>query len=103
MPIEMMPLAALTVMLWLLWSDSIRRGKQLKVFYFIRMLLFGAVSGVVIFNLVEHPDLFGHTGKVMSCVAAVVGVIGVVFFFRKLTAPAIPKPIADSPDGPPSV
>jgi hypothetical protein len=99
MPIEMMPLAALTVMLWLLWSDSIRRGKQLKVFYFVRMILFGSVSGVVIFNVVKHPDLFGRTGMIMSWVAAVVGVIGVVFFYRKLTAPSVPKPIGSSPDG----
>lgn len=100
MPIEMMPLAALTVMLWLLWSDSIRRGKQLKVFYFVRMILFGAVSGVVIFNVIKHPDLFGRTGMIMSWVAAVVGVIGVVFFFKKITAPSISQQAPPGIDGP---
>jgi len=96
MPIEMMPLAALTVMLWLLWSDSIRRGRQFRLFYAVRMLLFGAVTAVVIYNLVKYPELFGRTGTFMSWVAAIVGVIGVVFFWRKLTAPAAPKPV--SPD-----
>ena len=100
MPIEMMPLAALTVMLWLLWSDSIRRGKQLKVFYFVRMILFGAVAGVMVFNVVEHAELFGRTGKVMSWLASVVGVVGVVFFFRKLTAAPAPPPAPGPPDGP---
>jgi len=100
MPIEMMPLAALTVMLWLLWSDSIRRGKQLKLFYFVRMLLFGAVSGVVLFNLVRHPDLFGRTGMIMSVLAAIVGVVGVVFFFRKITAPSVTQQPPPGIDGP---
>jgi hypothetical protein len=93
MPIEMMPLAALTVMLWLLWSDSLRRGRQFRFFYAIRMLLFAAVSGVVVYNLFKYPELFGRTGTVMSWVACAVGFIGVVFFFRKLTAPSTPKPV----------
>lgn len=97
MPIEMMPLAALTVMLWLLWSDSIRRGRQFRLFYAVRMLLFGAVTGVVIYNLVKYPELFGRTGTLMSWVAAIVGVVGVVFFWRKLTAPATPKALDPGP------
>ncbi|MBI2214438.1 MAG: hypothetical protein HYU52_12400 [Acidobacteria bacterium] len=100
MPIEMMPLAALTVMLWLLWSDSIRRGKQLRLFYAVRMLLFGAVSGVVVYNVVKYPEMFGRTGKLMSWIASVVGVVGVAFFFRKLTAPSVPKPQPGPPEGP---
>jgi len=103
MPIEMMPLAALTVMLWLLWSDSIRRGKQFRGFYAVRMILFGAVTGVTIFNVVKHPDLFGRTGMVMSWIASIVGVIGVVFFYRKLIAPAVPKPAPQSGDELPSL
>lgn len=98
MPIEMMPLAALTVMLWLLWSDSIRRGRQFRFFFAVRMLLFGAVTGVVIYNLVKYPEHFGRTGTFMSWVAAVVGVVGVVFFWRKLTAPSTPKQVV--PPGP---
>ena len=99
MPIEMMPLAALTVMLWLLWSDSIRRGRQLRLFYAVRMLLFAAVACVVLYNLFKYPELFGRTGTLMSWVASVVGVIGVVFFFRKLTAPSTPKPVTPAGDG----
>ena len=102
MPIETMPLAALTVMLWLLWSDSIRRGRQLKLFYFVRMLLFGAVTGVMVFNVLKHPEMFGRTGTVMSWVASAVGVIGIVFFFRKLTAPAV-QPTAPGPNDGPSL
>ena len=103
MPIEMMPLAALTVMLWLLWSDSIRRGRQFRIFYALRMLLFVTVSGVVVFNLLKYPELFGRTGTVMSWIASLVGVIGAVFFFRKLTARSTPKPeISGSSDVNPS-
>lgn len=99
MPIEMMPLAALTVMLWLLWSDSIRRGRQLRLFYAIRMVLFASVSGVVVYNLFKYPELFGRTGTVMSWIASLVGIIGVVFFFRKLTAPSTPKAADAGSDG----
>ena len=86
-------------MLWLLWSDSIRRGRQLRIFYAVRMILFAAVAGVVVYNLVKYPELFGRTGTFMSWVASLVGVIGVVFFFRKLTAPAAPKPATPAGDG----
>jgi TRAP-type uncharacterized transport system fused permease subunit len=100
MPIEMMPLAALTVMLWLLWSDSIRRGKQLRLFYAVRLLLFAAVAGVVVYNVLKYPEMFGRTGKLMSWAAAVVGIIGVVFFFRKLTGPSIQRQAPPGSDRP---
>jgi hypothetical protein len=83
-----MPLAALTVMLWLLWSDSLRKKRAPKIFYFIRAGLYVAMTAVLIFNLVSYPELFPGIARIFAIIASVVGVGGAFFFFRKGTAKA---------------
>ena len=51
MPISLAPLAALTVMLWILWSDSVRPKRPSKFVYLIRVVIFLGVSGVMVWNV----------------------------------------------------
>ncbi len=80
-----MPLVALTVMLWLLWSESLRKRPISRIFYFVRTLLYLGMTGVLIFNLVRYPEMFTTSARVTAIVAAIVGLVGAVFFFRKTT------------------
>ncbi|HXG59185.1 MAG TPA: hypothetical protein VNL91_09200 [Thermoanaerobaculia bacterium] len=80
-----MALAALTVMLWLLWSDSIRRTRTPAVLYAVRAALFLVVSGVLILNLVRYPQSFDRGATAIAIAAAVVGIFGAGYFFRRLT------------------
>lgn len=86
MPSAFMPLAALTVMLWLLWSDSLRKRRGPRIFYFIRTGLFVAMTGVTVFNLVSYPEFYPGISRVFAVLASLVGVGGAIFFFRKATA-----------------
>lgn len=86
MNVGLMPLVALTVMLWLLWSESLRKRPVSRIFYFIRTLLYLAMTGVLIFNLLEYPEMFRGGAKSLAILAAVVGLIGAGFFFRQATA-----------------
>ena len=80
-----MALAAITVMLWLLWSDSVRVRKPTPILYAVRVALFLIVSGVLVLNLVRYPELFPGTSRVLAIVAVVIGIVGAVYFSRKLT------------------
>jgi hypothetical protein len=81
-----MAIAALTVMLWILWSDSVRRrGRRPPVvLYGMRIVLYLLMSGVLIFNLVRYPELFSGGSRALVLVTATVGVLGAGYFGRKL-------------------
>lgn len=83
MPPALLPLACLTVMLWILWSDSARRRRPRKIIYFIRTFLYLLVSVVLIYDLVKYPRLFSRGGTAMAILAAVVGIGGAIYFFMK--------------------
>lgn len=80
-----MALAAITVMLWLLWSDSIRGRKPTPILYAIRIALFLIVSFVLILNLVRYPAMFPGTSRVLAIVAVLIGFLGAWYFGRRLT------------------
>ncbi|HEU4520604.1 MAG TPA: hypothetical protein VFT12_01305 [Thermoanaerobaculia bacterium] len=80
-----MALAAITVMLWLLWSDSVRQRRPTPIIYAIRIALFIIMSGVLLLNLIRYPDLFFGTARVLAIGAVVVGIIGAIYFSRRLT------------------
>ena len=82
--IALMPLAALTVMLWLLWSDTIRVRRPTPILYAMRIALFLIVSGILILNLVRYPHIFGGTARFIAIVAALVGLVGAGYFARRL-------------------
>lgn len=80
-----MAMATITVMLWILWSDSIRARRPSPILYAVRIALFLIVSGVLVLNMVRRPDLFHGGARTLTVVAAVVGVAGAGYFARRLT------------------
>jgi hypothetical protein len=85
MPINLAPLAALTVMLWILWSDSVRPRKPTKFVYLVRVVLFLGVAAVMVWNVFRYPGAFQGASLVFTWVAVAVGVLGAIYFGRKVT------------------
>ena len=83
-----MALAALTVMLWILWSDSIRPHRPHQIVYVVRIALYLIASGILILNMVRHAELYDTAARVLVVVTALVGVGGAAFFARKLVSRA---------------
>lgn len=79
-----MAMAAITVMLWILWSDTIRSRRPAPILYAVRIALYLIVSGILVLNLVRYPNLFGGTARTLSIVAVVVGFLGAGYFSRRL-------------------
>ena len=83
-PPATMALAALTVMLWILWSDTLRARRPTPILYAMRIALYLIVSGILILNMVRYPHLFGGGARVIGVAAVVVGLIGAGYFARRL-------------------
>ena len=79
-----MALAAITVMLWIIWSDTIRARRPLPLLYALRIALYLIVAGVMIVNLVRRPDLFGGSARLVTVAAIAVGFLGAGYFGRKM-------------------
>ena len=79
-----MALAAMTVMLWILWSDTLRARRPSQILYVMRIGLFLVVTGILILNLIRYPHVFVGTARVMVIVAALIGLVGAGYFARRL-------------------
>jgi hypothetical protein len=79
-----MAIAALTVMLWLIWSDNVRSHRPAPILYAIRVALFVIVAGVMVVNMVRYPATFAHGARPLAIGVIAVGVLGAVYFARKL-------------------
>jgi len=79
-----MAIAAITVMLWILWSDTLRAKKPSPILYAMRVALYLIVAGVLILNLYRYPWLFLGATKVLTIVAAVIGILGAGYFAMRL-------------------
>lgn len=79
-----MAMAAVTVMLWILWSDTVRPRRPSQVIYAARIALYLIMAGVLIVNRVRYPDSFGGSATALVIVAAVVGIFGALYFARRL-------------------
>jgi glucan phosphoethanolaminetransferase (alkaline phosphatase superfamily) len=79
-----MAIAALTVMLWILWSDSLRSRRPTPVLYAIRVLLFLTMGALLVVNRYRFPWLFTTTSTVLVVMAALVGLFGAFYFGRRL-------------------
>ena len=79
-------IATITVMLWIMWSDTLRARKPSPILYTVRIALFLVVSGVLIHNLVRFPEVFNGSARFLTIVAAIVGIVGAGYFARRLTA-----------------
>lgn len=79
-----MAIATLTVMLWILWSDTLRARRPAPILYAVRIALFVIVSGILALNMVRHADIFDTASRVLTVVAIVVGMVGAGYFGRRL-------------------
>lgn len=79
-----MAIAALTVMLWILWSDSLRTQRPTPILYVIRIGLYLTMAALLVINRYRYPWLFSTTSTVLVILAALVGVAGAVYFGRRL-------------------
>jgi hypothetical protein len=79
-----MAIAALTVMLWLIWSDTIRTSRTPGVLYALRVALFVIVAGILVLNRIRYPFYFSSTATVLVVIVALVGAGGAAYFARKL-------------------
>jgi len=77
------PLLAMTVMLWILWSDTVRPQRSSRIVYLVRMILFLAMIGALYYNLVSYPAAFTTTARVLVGLATIVGLTGAGYFFRR--------------------
>ena len=77
-------IAAITVMLWILWSDTIRKRRASQVLYAVRVALYLIMAGVLVLNRVRSPWLFSRTATAMVALAALVGLFGAFYFGRRL-------------------
>ena len=79
-----MAIATITVMLWILWSDTIRTRRPSQILYTVRIALFLIVAGVLTVNMFRYPHLFSGTTRALTIVAVVIGLGGAAYFARKL-------------------
>ncbi|HEX7152014.1 MAG TPA: hypothetical protein VF618_11040 [Thermoanaerobaculia bacterium] len=79
-----MAIAAMTVMLWIMWSDTIRAKRPQPILYALRIALFLVVSGILTLNLFRYPNIYSTGTRVLTVVTVAVGVAGAVYFGRKL-------------------
>ena len=77
-------IAALTVMLWILWSDSVRPRRASQVMYTLRVVTYLAVSGILILNRIRYPRYFSGGATVAVVLAVLVGFFGAFWFARRL-------------------
>ena len=79
-----MALAAITVMLWIIWSDTIRKGRSSPVLYAVRIALYVIVSALFVMNAIRYPQRFDTTARVLAGLTAAVGLFGAGYFARRL-------------------
>ena len=79
-----MAIAAMTVMLWIIWSDILRTRRPMPLLYALRIALFLIVAAIMVLNLVRYPHYFAGGARVFAVLAVVVGIMGAIHFGRKL-------------------
>ena len=78
-------IAVMTVMLWIMWSDTIRARKPSPILYAMRIAFYLIASGVLVLDMIRYPRLFSGTARVFAILAVCVGVVGAGYFTRRLT------------------
>lgn len=79
-----MAIAAITIMLWIIWSDTLRPQRPSQILFTMRIALFLVVSGIFILNLVRYPRMFTGTAYGLAIAASAVGLGGAAYFARRL-------------------
>jgi len=78
-------MAIMTVMLWLMWSDTIRSKRQAAVLYAMRIAFFLIASGILVVDMIRYPRLFAGSARAVAIVTVAVGILGAGYFARRLT------------------
>jgi hypothetical protein len=98
-------IAAMTLMLWILWSDSVRPRKPSPTLYVMRIVLYLILGGVLLFKMIQGLPMYTITARVLTVAAALTSIGGAVYFGRKLSrktsvpAPPISGVILSREDG----
>ena len=79
-----MAIAAMTVMLWIIWSDILRTRRPMPLLYALRIALFLIVAAIMVLNLVRYPHYFTGGARIFAALAVLVGIAGAIHFGRKL-------------------
>lgn len=79
-----MAIAAITIMLWLIWSDTLRQRTGSGILYAVRVALFLIVGAILVLNRIRYPFLFSTGATALVIVAVLVAVGGAVYFARRL-------------------
>jgi low affinity Fe/Cu permease len=79
-----MAIATITVMLWILWSDTLRARRPSQILYAVRIALFLIVTGLLILNMVRRPELYAGGSRTLTVIAALTGIVGAGYFGRRL-------------------
>ena len=79
-----MALVAITVMLWIMWSDTVRARRPQPILYALRIALYLIVTGILVLNLVRHWAIFGNGARGLLVVAVLIGLLGAGYFTRRL-------------------
>jgi hypothetical protein len=80
-------LAALAIMLWIIWSDSVRLGRSHAAIYWMRVVLYLAASAALVLNMTRHIVRFTTASEVVTVVAALAALGGAIHFLRKAVQP----------------
>ena len=80
----LMVIASITVMLWILWSDTLRARRPMPILYVLRIALYLIVTGILVLNLIRYPHVFAGTTRALVIVAVLVGLLGAGYFARRL-------------------
>lgn len=80
-----LPIAAITLMLWILWSDSVRPHRPTPFVYGYRIVLYVAAVGVLLYNLFAYSSQYTGLARGLVVIAVLIGIGGATYFFLKLT------------------
>ncbi|HVT45212.1 MAG TPA: hypothetical protein VMT00_12585 [Thermoanaerobaculia bacterium] len=76
------PLAALTLMLWIIWSDSVRPRKPGRLMYSIRVVLYLATAAALLYNSYLMRARTTNTVTVLIVITVLTGIGGAAYFAR---------------------
>ena len=81
-----MAIVALTAMLWILWSDSVRSRRGPQVLYAVRIAVYLILAAILVLNRLRYPRFFSPAATVLVALAVLVGLFGAYWFARRLVA-----------------
>ncbi|HVR43827.1 MAG TPA: hypothetical protein VMS56_10340 [Thermoanaerobaculia bacterium] len=79
----LIPVAAITMMLWLLWSESLRPRPMPRQWYVFRAVIYLGIAATMLYNGWRYAWAFSTWNFVFIGTAVAVAVAGAAFFLRK--------------------